>query len=182
MAVSCTCLVSILQLRHTEKLCFLFASTKLAVHFCFFLCLSYLKAKLNDTAIHDLLHKFLRQFIGAAKLRCLCIQSLLGLAIECWIDYQTVYEEPKVGLDLMRLNLQLFVLLLHCCKDLGDNLIRDVLNMRSTFASADRIHERDLLEGAIAQTTNDLPSVIFGFYNFRQLLVLLVAQVKICII
>jgi hypothetical protein len=48
-----------------------------------------------------------------------------------------------------------------------NNLVGDVVDMRSTFGRANAVHEGDLLELAITKTSNDLPPFMLVFNDPR---------------
>ena len=54
--------------------------------------------------------------------------------------------------------------------------------MSTTLGRADWVDEGDLLEGTITETADDLPTLILNLNDLGQVFILLIAQVKICIV
>ena len=137
---------------------------------------------LDYTRGHDFLQKFVRQLVFAPEVDRLSVQRLLCLRVEGGIHDQTIDEQPQIGLDLVRLNLDLLVFLLDLDHEPLNNLVGDVFDVSATLGRADRVDKGNLLERSIAQTANDLPSVGLNFNDLGQLLVLLVRKVVIGIL
>jgi hypothetical protein len=71
----------------------------------------------------------------------------------------------------MSLDVKLFVLFLNFIHDFVRDLISNVLHVRSTFAGADAVNKADLLELAVTETADYLPSVRFLFNNLWKIFV-----------
>ena len=85
-------------------------------------------------------------------------------------------------LNLMRFDHQLLVLGNDFGLHLGNDLVGDVIDMSSSFDGTNRIGERDLLELAIAEGCDDLPSLILRLDNFGKLFVFLILQVEVAVL
>ena len=102
------------------------------------------------------------------------------MTIKSRIGDKTVDEDPQVLLNLVWFDVEfLFVFGCHFLDDLFHDLFGDVVNMGATFGRTYRVHKRNLLEGSITQTADDLPPITFFLSDLRQLLVLFILQVKI---
>jgi hypothetical protein len=82
----------------------------------------------------------------------------------------------------VRLNNQLFVLLLNGHLQLTHNLIGDEVDMGPSFGRTDAIHEGHLLELSIAETGHDLPPIIFLLNNFWKVSILLIFKIQIAVV
>jgi hypothetical protein len=71
----------------------------------------------------------------------------------------------------MSLDVKLFVLFLNFIHDFVRDLISNELHVRSTFAGADAVNKADLLELAVTETADYLPSVRFLFNNLWKIFV-----------
>ena len=85
-------------------------------------------------------------------------------------------------LDLVRFDCQLLVLFLNGSHNLCRDLLGDILDVRASLRCANRVHEGDLLEGALAETEDHLPPLSLCLDDLGQLLVLLILQVVVRIL
>ena len=141
-----------------------------------------LQGQIHDSRSQNSLHELFTKLMCAAKLWGFCVQCLFSLTVEGWVDYQAVYEEPKICLYLMRLDDEFLVFLLKNSSNFGNDLVNNVVNMCPSFCGANRVYEGNLLKSAVTQTANNLPSISFSLNNFWKFFVFSILEVVISVL
>mmetsp|Transcript_13500 Transcript_13500/g.29331 ORF Transcript_13500/g.29331 Transcript_13500/m.29331 type:complete len:355 (-) Transcript_13500:606-1670(-) len=159
-------IVGIVELGNSGQLCLL--GTALALECLVLLELGIRHDGIHDTALLNCLHEFVRELdlreSGGAD-----SHVLLRLTVKGGILHETVHEDGKVVLDLIRLDLRTsLVLLLHRRLKLLRHLIGNVVHVSTTLRGRNAIHERYLLKASIGYTHSDLPVIVDLFIGSRR--------------